>query len=87
MEELEQIKSDLAQIKKRNQKVETDKAWETSYARRFLLVAFTYLSISIYMVAIKVDRPWLNAIVPAIGFTLSTLALPYFKNLWIKYKK
>lgn len=87
MNELEQIKSDLAEIKKRNVKVEIDKAWETSYTRRVLLVIFTYLSIGIYMAVIKVDRPWLNAIVPAIGFTLSTLSLPYFKSIWIRIKK
>jgi len=74
-------------IEKRNKRVENDKAWETSYARRGLLIIFTYLSIGIYMAVIKVDRPWLNAIIPSLGFLLSTLTLPFFKNLWLKKQK
>ena len=34
----------------------------------------------------NVPKPWLNAIVPAMAFMLSTLTLPFFKRLWIKYK-
>jgi hypothetical protein len=74
----------IERIEKRNKRVENDKAWETSYTRRALLIVFTYLSISIYMAAIKVDRPWLNAIIPSLAFLLSTLTLPFFKNLWLK---
>ena len=52
---------------------------------KILAVIFTYLSIAIYMDAIEVDRPWLNAIVPAVGFLLSTLTLPFFRELWEKF--
>lgn len=71
-------------IESRNERVETDKLWETSYTRRFLIAIFTFLSIGIYMWAIGIDRPWLNAIVPTLGFTLSTLTLPWFKEVWKK---
>jgi len=84
MTEIELIKKEIANIKLRNQSVEADKAWETSLTRRFLLLVFTYLAISLYLFAIKVDRPWLNAIVPAVGFLLSTLTLPFFKKIWLK---
>lgn len=88
MNEIEQIKKDIELIKKRNLSVEADKAWETSFLRRILIAIFTYLSIGIYMWAINIDRPWLNAIVPTVGFLLSTLALPFFKNVWVKnYQK
>ena len=73
-------------IEKRNEKVEIDKAWETSFARRALLLIMTYLVIGFYMNAIKITDPWINAIVPSIGFLLSTLTLPFFKTIWIKYK-
>jgi len=88
-EELLQIRTDIDQIKGRNFSVEADKAWETSVARRILIVLLTYLAIGLYLIFLKVDRPFLNAIVPSIGFTLSTLTLPFFKNLWLKhfYKK
>ncbi len=87
MDKLAEIKKELEQIKKRNRKVEDDKAWETSWSRKILIAIFTYVAIGFYLYAIKIDRPWLNAIVPAIGFMLSTLTMPIFKNLWFKYLK
>ncbi len=74
----------VSEIEKRNRKVEADKAWEISRTRRVLLVTFTYLAIGLYLQVIEVQRPWLNAIVPSIGFLLSTLTLPFFKQLWLK---
>ncbi len=80
----EEILKRLAVIEQRNKRVELDKSWEGSYARRGLIVLFTYISIGLYMWAIGVSEPLLNAVIPSIGFTLSTLTLPYFKNIWIK---
>jgi len=74
----------VEKIEKRNTSVETDKAWETSWTRRLLLTLFTYLAIALYMWAIDIDRPWLNAVVPAIGFMLSTLTMPFFKKWWVR---
>jgi len=76
---------EIARINERNRRVETDKAWETSYTRRVLLTIFTYLAIGLYLNAINIPNPWMNAVVPAVGFMLSTLTLPFFKRLWIKY--
>jgi len=84
MTEIEELKKEIVDIKKRNFSVEADKAWETSTTRKALIAAFTYIAISIYMWAIDISRPWLNAIVPTVGFLLSTLTLQYFKVLWIK---
>ena len=70
-------------IEIRNKKVELDKAWETSFFRRFLIAFLTYLVIVIFMFSAKIDRPFINAIVPAIGFLLSTLTISYLKNWWI----
>ena len=75
----------IRKIEERNSRVESDKAWETSYTRRGLLVLFTYLAIGFYMQAIAVPYPWLNAIVPAVAFMLSTLTLPFFKKVWLKH--
>lgn len=80
------IEQKLQKIEERNKKVELDKAWEVSWTRRILLVVFTYLSIGFYLRAIGVDQSWLNAIVPAIAFTISTLTMPFFKRLWIKVR-
>lgn len=68
MESFEELKWEIERIKERNRGVEKDKAWETSFFRRLLLTIFTYLTVAIYLAAIRVERPWLNAIVPDIAF-------------------
>lgn len=85
MATISDLEKEIDKFKARNKRVETDKAWETSLTRRCLLIIFTYLAIGLYLNAIRVENPWLNAIVPSVGFLLSTLTLPYFKNLWIKF--
>ena len=87
MTNLNYLEKKIRDIEERNKKVELDKTWEISYFRRFILTLFTYLAIGFYLKAINVQKPWLNAIVPAIAFMLSTLTLPFFKKLWLKYIK
>lgn len=79
----------IEKIEKRNMKVEADKAWERSWSRKIVLILFTYLAVGIYLSVIQVPNPWVNAIVPSMGFLLSTLTLPWIKSLWVKsiYKK
>jgi hypothetical protein len=84
--QLSELEKRVEKIEERNKKVELDKKWETSYTRRFLLIVFTYLSIGLYMWVIGVESPWLNAVIPSIGFLLSTLTLPFFKKWWVKRK-
>ncbi len=74
-------------LEDRNRRVEADKGWETSWTRRIIIGIFTFLSIGIYMWAINITDPWLNAIVPTVGFMLSTLALPTFRKIWLNKKK
>lgn len=81
---METLEQRVQQIEERNEKVEADKAWETSWTRRCLIALFTYLAIGLYLWAIEVSRPWINAIVPTFGFLLSTLTMPFFKRLWLK---
>ncbi|HBB76725.1 MAG: hypothetical protein A2186_01005 [Candidatus Levybacteria bacterium RIFOXYA1_FULL_41_10] len=75
----------VAKIEERNSKVEQDKAWETSITRKVVLALLTYLAIALYLKYVVRIEPWLNAIVPSVGFLLSTLSLPYFKKAWSKY--
>lgn len=81
---LEELENRIEAIEKRNKKVELDKAWETSTVRKILIAILTYLVISIFFIVIKIDRPLINSIVPTLGFLLSTLSIPLFKNLWSK---
>ncbi len=73
----------LQAVEERNRRVEGDKAWETSWSRRGLLMLFTYLALGVYMWAIGISNPWLNAVVPAVAFMLSTLTMPFFKKWWL----
>lgn len=85
MTTLEVLQKEVEQIKRRNERVEIDKAWETSWIRKLFLILFTYISISLYMWIIGVIDPWLNAVIPSIGFLLSTLTLPFIKKYWRQY--
>lgn len=87
MSNIDELLARIERIENRNKRVEADKAWETSYTRRGLLIVFTYLSIGVYMWVIEIDNPWLNAVIPSLGFLLSTLTLPFFKDWWLKKEK
>ena len=75
----------VAKIEARNKRVEADKAWEGSWTRKGLIALFTYLAIALYMKFVLGLNPWINAIVPTVGFLLSTLTLSWFKQLWMQY--
>jgi len=85
MEKINELEKRIIKIERRNKKVEQDKAWETSLLRRLLLILFTYLTIGIYMKFVLNIDPWLNAIIPSLGFYLSTLSLPLFRAFWERF--
>ncbi|MFH1029668.1 MAG: hypothetical protein V1770_00225 [bacterium] len=89
MDEYKKLEQEISKIKERNSKVESDKAWETSLFRKILIAILTYAVIVLFFYFADLPKPFINAIVPTIGFMLSTLSVPVFKNLWIKhwYKK
>lgn len=80
-----ELEKQLNEIKKRNQRVELDKKWETSYTRRIFIMFITYLVVVIYSIMIqKMDIIWLSSLVPVIGFLLSTLSLKMIRKIWEK---
>ncbi len=78
------VEKEIRNIKKRNKKVELDKAWETSLFRKIIIFLLTYIVIVVFFIYISVKDPFLNAIVPALAFLLSTLSLPLFKKIWLR---
>ncbi len=73
----------IEKIEKRNKKVETDKAWETSWTRRICIMILTYIIVIIYSYFIKkYDNVLLSSLVPLIGFTLSTLSIKIVRKIW-----
>lgn len=77
----------VSKLEARNAKVEADKAWETSWTRRLAIMALTYLTVVAYFHFVLHVEPWLNALVPVIGFTLSTLTIAVLKNIWLNRRK
>ena len=84
MENFEEIKRDIELIKERNKRVEADKAWETSKMRVVSIILMTYVITAIVFYFIGVNNFMFNALIPTIGFYLSTLSLPFIKKWWIK---
>lgn len=76
------IEQRLAIIETRNARVSADKAWETSWIRRLTIAVLTYVVVLVYLHVIDNDNPWINAIVPPVGFLLSTLAVGWVRVLW-----
>jgi hypothetical protein len=83
-EQLQNIEKELEAIRLRNSKVEADKAWETSYFRKISIAIVTYIIAAVVMYFIGVADYLLNALIPTLGYILSTLSLPFIKNWWIK---
>lgn len=89
MTELSWLRKEIGRLKERNARVEADKAWETSWARKLVIFILTYLAMAIYFYATGLPNPLVNSFVPALAFVISTLSLPLFKKYWVEnvYKK
>jgi len=88
MASIELLEKEIKAIKERNKRVEADKAWETSTERKIIIAGITYFFIVILFYIFGLPNPIVNALVPTVGFVLSTMTLSLFKKIWIKnYKK
>jgi len=81
---MKDLEARVAAIEERNKRVELDKKWETSWTRRISIASLTYIVVTSYLFVIHNDKPFINAIVPAAGFLLSTLALKAIRDIWQK---
>lgn len=84
---MNEIEKRLEVIEKRNKRVELDKTWETSWTRRSIIVLLTYLVVVLFFFVAELPRPFINSIVPTVGFILSTLSLSLFKKVWTRFLK
>ncbi|MEK9154298.1 MAG: hypothetical protein AAB798_02395 [Patescibacteria group bacterium] len=75
---------EIQDIQARNRRVEVDKAWEMSMVRRGSVVVLTYAFVVVWLISIENASPFLNAVIPAGGYFLSTLTLGVIKNWWQK---
>ena len=80
---MNELEKRIEAIEKRNKRVETDKAWETSWTRRICIMILTYIIVIIYSYIVRnYDNILLSSLVPVIGFTLSTLSLKLIRKIW-----
>lgn len=86
MEESENLKKEIENIKERNKRVEKDKAWETSWTRRIAIAVSTYFLILIFLYSIGADKPFLSAIIPAVAYMISSTTLNTLKSWWLKQR-
>ena len=83
--EIKDLEEEIVKIKERNQRVELDKKWETSWTRKICIMILTYFVVIIYSYVIRnIDNIFLSSLVPVIGFTLSTLSLKLVRRIWEK---
>lgn len=84
---IDPVIAEVEKIKERNRRVELDKAWETSLTRRVAIAVSTYILVVILLYSLGVPKPFLNAIIPACAYLVSTLSMGILKEWWMKRKK
>ena len=83
MQTIKEVREEIRTIKSRNERVEADKAWETSWMRKLVILVQTYVVVVVFFFVTGQERPFIGAIVPVIAFMLSTMTIPFFKKMWI----
>jgi len=87
MPTFDQLNQQITEIQNRNKRVELDKAWEISWTRRIIILLLTYCVIVSFFLIAKLPDPFLNALVPALAFFISTLTIDIVKKIWMKKTK
>lgn len=81
---MKSVEDRIIAIEERNKRVEGDKAWETCTLKKVLIIVFTYIFAVLYLKIADTTNPWLGAVVPCVGFFLSTQSINVIKKWWIK---
>ena len=84
---MKELEDRIKRIEQRNERVENDKAWETSTLRKILIIIATYIFAVLYLKIADTTNPFLGAIVPCAGFYISTSSINIVKKWWINKKK
>jgi len=83
-ERIKELEIQINKIEERNKKVEADKAWETSWHRRWSILVLTYTLVVVFFLIANLPNPFVNAIVPTLGFLLSTLSINLLKEIRVQ---
>lgn len=80
---MKDLEERISAIEERNKRVEGDKAWETCTLRKLIIIVFTYIFAVLYLKIADTTNPWFGAVVPCVGFFLSTQSINVIKKRWI----
>lgn len=80
------IEERINTIEQRNKRVELEKAWETSFIRKVLITGCTYIVMICVMYVLDNKTPYASAVIPTLGFLLSTATFSSIKRVWIAKK-
>jgi len=77
---IEELARRITALEKRNRRVDAEKNWETSPYRKILILLLTYFVMCLVFWSLGSHPYWAKAIVPTLGFYLSTLSLSVLKS-------
>ena len=80
---LNSVEDRLELIESRNKLVEENKAWEVSKYRVVFITFLTYVVIMMTMKFLHFSNPFTAALIPALGYFLSTLSLGVIRRRFI----
>ena len=83
-ERIQNLEREVRSLQERNRRVESEKAWETSFMRVLSIAFITYVVAGIVLYSIGVMNFLLAALVPVLGYILSTRSLPRVKRRWME---
>lgn len=86
-ERISQLERAVKELEERNRRVEADKAWETSVFRRATIALTTYACAAAALMSIGSVRPFLDALIPVVGYVLSVQSLPILKRWWLSRRR
>lgn len=83
---MESLDTQIKDILERNKRVEKEKAWETSWTRKFFLMILTYITACAFLTVTMGDhtRALLPAFVPPLAYLVSTFTLGPLKKWWME---
>ncbi len=84
---MENLQAEIQALQDRNTRVEAEKAWETSITRKLSIAICTYITALIFLWWLGSSPAYLQALVPTGGYLLSTLSIPWIKEVWMKRRK
>ena len=87
LERVARLEEAAAAIRSRNRRVELEKAWEQSRTRTVAIVALTYAVMCLIFYSLGTESVFSNAVIPTMGYFLSTQSLPILKRRWIAQQK